>query len=405
MSDDSDNFLLIDDIDDDFSCSVTEEDLIEAEVQEQSSNNSSGTESVLASPRNLISGKPFDNEQFKKVSASNVSLPSKGIKSENFEFGRSPVKSNSVSSTSRSGISLDSSGFLPLCSGKDLSLKRTIGNDIFKGTKATSSSKGFLGEGQMKISSNPTPPSSIDKGFLKMEKLRLVQKTRLEAEKEKMEEMDRMIALKKQQNPPSLNMDASETKSRLNAKSQRLDIKRKQMELKMAKERRLLEEERRNLEDQRKILELLKTVQDLERIVQMKKGEGCRRPVRERLGPLPMERFLGEKGSEQERKINEEGEKMMERRKRRFNEGRSYSFQRENKNREDNVMRKTFKALPDDLVLTEVTDAGPVPKERISSIGEEDEFFSSSLPAELILTEFGENGPVLGTGRAGFQDC
>jgi hypothetical protein len=67
--------------------------------------------------------------------------------------------------------------------------------------------------------------------------------------------------------------------------------------------------------------------------------------------------------------------------------------------------------LPDDLVLTEITDQGPVKKEDIREVERskrqlvkqeleeyEDDLdryeFEGDLDPDLVLTEFGENGPV-----------
>ena len=67
--------------------------------------------------------------------------------------------------------------------------------------------------------------------------------------------------------------------------------------------------------------------------------------------------------------------------------------------------------LPDDLVLTEITDFGPVKKENLNNADEYSKFHANAevddyeedldryelegeLDPELVLTEFGENGPI-----------
>merc|ERR1712059_78128 len=80
-------------------------------------------------------------------------------------------------------------------------------------------------------------------------------------------------------------------------------------------------------------------------------------------------------------------ERRMQDRKRRFEEGKSSKFV-ERSQRKGNDKKK-YRGLPDDLVLTELTEQGPVPKEKFreenrAQLREEDpDHFNASLSEEL----------------------
>ena len=192
------------------------------------------------------------------------------------------------------------------------------------------------------------------------------------------------------------------------------------MQQNMLMEKRNTEEERRKMEDQRKILELQMSVKHLERLVTDKQGQGASfqtqgsRPVRERLGRKSgiSEGFGG--------RDVEDGEEIGRARKRRFMEGRSEVFDNQFGKGSNEVITSCKKGkkskywcakLPDDLVLTEITDQGPVKKEDIREAERskrelakqeleeyEDDLdryeLEGELDPDLVLTEFGENGPV-----------
>ena len=116
---------------------------------------------------------------------------------------------------------------------------------------------------------------------------------------------------------------------------------------------------------------------------------------------------------------------MMNVREKRFSDGRSEQFNNNGyQGNKESKWRKKSKyhcaPLPDDLVLTEITDQGPVKKgdlreesrlkrmEAKKELEMDEEFdddldryeFEGELDPDLVLTEFGVNGPV----RAGSVD-
>ena len=101
------------------------------------------------------------------------------------------------------------------------------------------------------------------------------------------------------------------------------------------------------------------------------------------------------------------GDKQMRmQRKRRFMEGRCVEFEDQINIRGHggpSMGKKSSKywcsKLSEDLVLTEITDEGPVKKEdfensRFKKDEEEEDEWEGGLDPELILTEFSDNGPV-----------
>merc|ERR1712059_214541 len=147
----------------------------------------------------------------------------------------------------------------------------------------------------------------------------------------------------------------------------------------MAEERRVMEVERTRLEDQRQILDLQQKVQNLEKLVQVKQEVSNSRPVRERVGQI---------GGGADGDWKGELERRMQDRKRRFEEGKSSKFV-ERSQRKGNDKKKKYRGLPDELVLTELTEQGPVPKEKFREEDraqlreDEPDQFNASLSEEL----------------------
>jgi len=291
------------------------------------------------------------------------------------------------------------------------------------------------------FTSSPVP-ATFEKSNDEDEELRILkaeQEARMRAEKEKMEKIDNIIAMKrleKQQQQmwmskvdPKMSianvgeqrvMDGGQVaRKERELALQEMEIKKQttmllQMQQNMLMEKRNTEEERRKLEDQRKIMELQMSVKNLERLITEKQGQGSyqpqgssNRPVRERVGE---KRGLG--GGEYHGQGFKGEEDLRNQRKRRFMEGRSDEFSNQvgSNSRQKKAKYKCTK-LPDDLVLTEITDQGPVKKEDLreadrvkrqlakKEMEEEDDDldryeYEGELDPELVLTEFSENGPV-----------
>jgi len=282
------------------------------------------------------------------------------------------------------------------------------------------------------------------------EELRILkanQEARMKTEHETMKKIDNIIAMKKLEkqqqmwkangnqklkvaNPGEQRVMDSEqvTRKERELALQEMEIKKQttmllQMQQNMLMEKKNAEEERRKLEDQRKIMELQMSVKNLERLITEKQGQGSyqsqgsshNRPVKERVGEK-RGLFVGEYG-EQGFKAEEE---MRNQRKRRLMEGRSDEFSNQvgtNSRKGSKKSKYRCAKLPDDLVLTEITDQGPVKKEDLREADrvkrqlamkemeeEEDDLdryeYEGELDPELVLTEFSENGPV----KAGFVD-
>jgi len=252
------------------------------------------------------------------------------------------------------------------------------------------------------------------------------QKAKIRAEKQKMEQIEKLIEqkkLKQQQHQQEFYLDKKGFfDPEVNARKrevlgQELELKKQTtMMLKMQKDMMMkmnAKEEMRRLEEKKQMLELQVQVQNLENLLATKKAQGGApmikgqvdntRPVRDRLGSKP--EYSDLRGS------GEDSEDWRAARKRRL--GISYrrgdAFQHEggvSKKRKKNYSNAK---LPDDLVLTELTDQGPVKKEDLEGScvdlakdvhADEDEEdldryeVEGELDPELVLTEFGDNGPI-----------
>merc|ERR1719250_387425 len=143
-------------------------------------------------------------------------------------------------------------------------------------------------------------------------------------------------------------------------------------------------------------------------------GPFRKKPIKNRLGPIKSRLGSRQQNFERsDRSMRNFAGGLNYDRRRRLGENMSEASQKDNcegfnsKNRKDCWNAK----LPDDLVLTEITDQGPVKKVEVSKIdakygnleNEEEEGYEEDLDRyecegdldpELVLTEFGENGPV-----------
>jgi len=255
---------------------------------------------------------------------------------------------------------------------------------------------------------------------------------KMRTEKLKMEKIEKLIELKKQKqesqqkfwidNSPSYDPEI---------RAKQMELIKEELELKKQTTRMLqmqqdmmmknnAEEERRRLEEKKGMLELQMQVKNLEMMLSNKQepvGSGidqfCKKPIsyglgsiKNRLGPRQQnparggrnvaglagdqrydrKRIRGEKRTEASRKCMDEGVEIKKR-------------------------KKYWNAkLPDDLVLTEITDQGPMKvdsKKKSDDYGylvsEDEEGYEEDLDRyeyegemdpDLVLTEFGENGPV-----------
>jgi hypothetical protein len=321
------------------------------------------------------------------------------------------------------------------------------------GQGQTTSKKFTFGASSFSPQLSPTSPKAGDDDgqedeLKKYMQMREAQEAKMKAEKVKMERIEKLIERKKMEKQQQQQMwhfdyqgqqggsfDKDIVAKKMELAKQEMELKNQttmllQMQQNMLMEKRHTEEERRKMEDQRKIMELQMSVKHLERLVTDKQAQGgsfqtqgsSSRPVRERLG-RKSENGEGFGGREVE-----DREEIGRARKRRFMEGRSEVFDNDNQHgRGSNEGIKSCKKgkkskywcakLPDDLVLTEITDQGPVKKEDIREAERskrelvkqeleeyEDDLdryeYEGELDPDLVLTEFGENGPV----KAGSMD-
>lgn len=272
--------------------------------------------------------------------------------------------------------------------------------------------------------------------------LKLRQEEKMRNEKERMEKIENLIQMKKEENKlKQESMNKNDKRSTVNdtlAKKERdlaeqaLELKKQttlmlQMQQKMLMEQRKTEEEKRKLDDQRKIMELENSVQNLQRLITQKQSLGLgsfqkqgfsttNKSIKDRLG---FQKQVENRNSVRE-VVGDEDQKL--KRKRRFMDGRSEDFDTEisklvvRGSISGRLGKKPYYScskLPDELVLTEVTDEGPVKKANMidrqvkdnkANVDkfEPEEFdedlnryeCAGELDPELVLTEFSEDGPV-----------
>eukprot|EP00092_Neocalanus_flemingeri_P031090 GFUD01033770.1.p1 GENE.GFUD01033770.1~~GFUD01033770.1.p1 ORF type:complete len:487 (+),score=160.20 GFUD01033770.1:66-1526(+) len=308
--------------------------------------------------------------------------------------------------------------------------------------------------GSKMISPTPASPTSPPDEDIELKKYILMKETqecKINAETEKMLEIERIIQVKRmeqdRQETRRLNQQDVEmgwmTENLGNSLAMReIELQKQttmvmQMQQNMLMEKRntkeekgRMEDEKEKLEKKKKILELQLSIQNLEGLLTKKQSSGLEssasRPVRERVGfrkndrvvgvmeRLGVKREFGDVTSDGRGLVGEL--EMKEARKRRFLDGRSGEFDSrlyQGKKKVKKGNNYQCAKIPDDLVLTEFTDQGPVKRENLREEGrikremakremEEDEVeddldryeIQGELDPDLILTEFGENGPV-----------
>eukprot|EP00092_Neocalanus_flemingeri_P019636 GFUD01021268.1.p1 GENE.GFUD01021268.1~~GFUD01021268.1.p1 ORF type:complete len:496 (+),score=153.04 GFUD01021268.1:85-1572(+) len=308
------------------------------------------------------------------------------------------------------------------------------------------------------ISPTPASPKSPDentesKEDIELKKYILMEET--QAEREKMLIIERMIRVKRmeQNRQETMRLNQQDVKMgwmtenlgnslamrEIELQKQTTMVMQMQQNMLMEKrntkeEKGRMENEKEKLENKKKILELQLSIQNLEGLLTKKQSSGLEssasRPVRERVGFRQSERAggvmdrLGIKRGLEDFTSDGRGlgeEEVRESRKRRFMDGRSEEFDnRVYQGKKKDKMGNKYQCakLPDDLVLTEITDQGPVKRENLSlreegrikremakremkdEVEDEDEDDldryenQGELDPDLILTEFGENGPV-----------
>eukprot|EP00092_Neocalanus_flemingeri_P019634 GFUD01021266.1.p1 GENE.GFUD01021266.1~~GFUD01021266.1.p1 ORF type:complete len:491 (+),score=154.88 GFUD01021266.1:88-1560(+) len=304
------------------------------------------------------------------------------------------------------------------------------------------------------ISPTPASPKSPDentksKEDIELKKYILMEET--QAEREKMLIIERMIRVKRmeQNRQETMRLNQQDVKMgwmtenlgnslamrEIELQKQTTMVMQMQQNMLMEKrntkeEKGRMEDEKEKLENKKKILELQLSIQNLEGLLTKKQSSGLEssasRPVRERVGfrkndrvvgvmeRLGVKREFGDVTSDGRGLVGEL--EMKEARKRRFLDGRSGEFDSrlyQGKKKVKKGNNYQCAKIPDDLVLTEFTDQGPVKRENLREEGrikremakremEEDEVeddldryeIQGELDPDLILTEFGENGPV-----------
>ena len=256
---------------------------------------------------------------------------------------------------------------------------------------------------------------------------------KMKAEKLKMDKIEKMIELKKQKqqmqqkfwidsNP---SYDPEIRAKQMELAKQELELKRQTTRMLQMQQAMLMknnaDEERRRLEEKKGMLELQVQVKNLEKMLSNKQepvGSGTgpfhKKPIKNRLGPIKSR--LGSRQQNVERRDKSmrsfAGGRKYDRR-RRLGENLSEASHKDNCEGFNSKKRKDYwnVKLPDDLVLTEITDQGPVKKVELNKIdakygdleNEEEEGYEEDLDRyecegdldpDLVLTEFGENGPV-----------
>jgi len=301
---------------------------------------------------------------------------------------------------------------------------------------------------------SPTSPGGDDgqdEDLLKYMKMKEIQEVTMNVEKEKMERIENLIQMKKkkdqlqqqqlwhfdhQSQPGRFDQELVAKKNELI--KQEIELKKQtsmmlKMQQNMLMEKKNTEDERRRLEDQKQMLDLQLQVKKLQMLITDKHGGGQggsqsqvyrgwsnsnnNRPLSDRLGNnRPVADRLGRRSGDAETVGEVDNETWREVRKRRFNDGRSEAFENESCvggiiSKKGKKSKYTNAKLPDDLVLTEITDDGPVKKEDLREAAKEkrglakketeeceedlDRYeFEGDLDPELVLTDFGEDGPV-----------
>lgn len=274
---------------------------------------------------------------------------------------------------------------------------------------------------------SPTDGDSQGEDLNKYVLMKEQHKAKIRAEKQKMEQIEKLIEQKKLQQQQQQQEFYLDKKGyfdpEMNARKrevvrQELEVKKQTtMMLKMQQDMMMkmnANEEMRRLEEKKQMLELQVQVQNLENLLATKKAQGgtsmtqgqantSNRSVRDRLGSKPnySEHRGGGEDSMGWRDARKRRLGLVDRRGDAFKDEVGYS----KKSKKNYINVK----LPDELVLTELTEQGPVKKEDLEGSrkdvakyehAEEDEEdldryeVEGEMDPELVLTEFGENGPI-----------
>jgi len=258
---------------------------------------------------------------------------------------------------------------------------------------------------------------------------------KMRTEKLKMEKIEKLIELKKQKqqsqqkfwidNSPSYDPEIRAKQMELI--KQELELKKQTTRMLQMQQDMLMknnaDEERRRLEEKKGMLELQVQVKSLEMMLSSKPEPGIdldqlsKKPIKygqgsikNRLGPRQQNLDRGD------RSVSSLAGDLRYDRKRRHGKKRTEAS---HKHMDEKVeIKKRMKnwnaKLPDDLVLTEITDQGPIKKVDLNKkdegyedlVNEEEEGYEEDLDRyeyegemdpDLVLTEFGENGPVKAT--------
>jgi len=259
---------------------------------------------------------------------------------------------------------------------------------------------------------------------------------KMRTEKLKMEKIEKLIEIKKhkqQQQQNFLIENNSSYDPEIRAKQ--IELVKQELELKRQTTRMLqmqqdilmknnADEERRRLEEKKGMLELQVQVKNLEMMLSNKQepvgpgiGQYNKKPIKDRLGSIK-----NRLGPRQQNVQRRDGKTVVGRglryydRKRRHDKERNEVVHKAMNEGVDVGKRKEYwnTRLPDDLVLTEITDKGPIKKRDLENtdeecgdlVKEEEEGYEEDLDRydnegemdpDLVLTEFGENGPVKAT--------
>jgi len=258
---------------------------------------------------------------------------------------------------------------------------------------------------------------------------------KMRTEKLKMEKIEKLIELKKQKQQEQMKQNFwidNNPSYDHEIRAKQMELVKEELELKRQTTRMLqmqqdmlmknnADEERRRLEEKKGMMELQLQVKNLEMMLSNKQepvgsgiGPFSKKPIQNRLGSIKSR--LGPRQQNAERAgIRLAGGLRSERKRGHGEERTEASHKVKDEGVEKRKHKKYWNAkLPDDLVLTEITDQGPIKKVDVKKldedygdfVNEEEEGYEEDLDryeyegeldSDLVLTEFGENGPVKAT--------
>jgi len=260
---------------------------------------------------------------------------------------------------------------------------------------------------------------------------------KMRTEKLKMEKIEKLIELKKQKQQEQMQQNFwidNNPSYDHEIRAKQMELVKEELELKRQTTRMLqmqqdmlmknnADEERRRLAEKKGMLELQLQVKNLEMMLSNKEepvgsgiGSFSKKPIKNRLGSIKSR--LGPRQQNAERAGIRLAGGLRNERKRGHGDGEERT-EASHKVKDEGVEKRKHKKywnakLPDDLVLTEITDQGPIKKVDVKKLDEdygdfvneeEEEYeedldryeYEGELDSDLVLTEFGENGPVKAT--------